>query len=206
MKTSAKIIATGLLAVVFSVGGISQVSTSTGIAVKAKSAKGAAQSNSGQTAIEVTGHPLAATEAVTVQGMPLSKETVQVQKSRQLSFKEESSKAESKVTVGNEYNYLKLTIGAELSKGTFLVEILDPKGVKQGSFSLVTEESTVKGNNTTVMEKVMGNIMKEFRNPMKGDWIVRITPEKATGGVSISIDQRFDERIDMIELNSFEKR
>jgi|GEM_PF-2884539 len=206
MKTSARIITTVILTAVFSIAGISQVSTTTGTAVKAKSVKGAAKSISGETAVEVTGYPLATTEAVTVQGMPLSRETVNVQKSRQFSFNEESTKAESKITVGNEYNYLSLNINADLLKGTFLVEILDPKGVKQGSFSLVTEESSVKGSNTTVTERVMGNIRKEFRNPMKGDWIVRITPEKATGGVSISISQRFVENIDMIELNSIEKR
>jgi hypothetical protein len=206
MKTSARIITTVILAAVFSIAGISQVSTTTGVAVKAKSAKGAAKSNSGEAAIEVAGYPVAATETVRVQGLPLSKETVNVQKSRQFGFNEESTKTESKVTVGNEYNYLGLAINAELLKGTFLVEILDPKGVKQGSFSLVTEESTVKGSNTTFLERVMGNIMKEFRNPMKGDWIVRITPEKATGSVSISISQRFVENIDVIELNSFEKR
>lgn len=122
---------------------------------------------------------------------------------RVIFFKSDSEEKKLSIEVDDIYTNLKLSINATIQEGVLLIEILDPKGVKHGNFSIACQlggkkitlgESKSGGlfddNN---METVQGRILRMIKNPMKGNWVVKITPKNARGQVEIISDQLSNE-------------
>ncbi len=78
-----------------------------------------------------------------------------------------------------------LSIECYVYIGNVTIEIFDPNGVKKGNFSIesqVEEDIPIRGNPN---ETVEGKIDQRLEKPIKGNWIIKITPEKAYGNVNI---------------------
>jgi hypothetical protein len=78
-----------------------------------------------------------------------------------------------------------------VDKGSVVVEIIDPKGQKQGTCTVKSDDSVVLGENSTTQEHVTGEITKDFRYPLNGEWIIRSTPSSALGRVQMDIRQEY---------------
>ena len=124
------------------------------------------------------------------------KDEITIHRSRSLGFQNESKKSEVKITMTNEYNYLGISIRSKFIKGTLVVEIFDPKGDKQGSYTLKTEETVVLGENTISGEQVSGEFDKYFKFPINGEWIIRAVPTSATGTIELVLIQKYIKRTD----------
>ncbi len=129
-----------------------------------------------------------------------SQEEVRIQKSKTLMFDGESKKAEVKVKSTSEYNYLRLSLACSLLEGDVTIEIINPKGEREGMFTVKSDKTTSIGNKTTVEETVNGTMHKTFSKPLHGDWIIRATPSGAKGKVNYNIAQGFEPRIDIINI------
>ncbi len=79
-----------------------------------------------------------------------------------------------------------LGIECKVSMGNVTIEIFDPNGVKNGNFSIesqIEEELPIRAEYYN--EIVEGQIEQRLESPIKGTWVIKITPEKATGNVHI---------------------
>ena len=155
--------------------------------------KNAGKKVNSNTEVVVSGHPstgIGKTEEVV--GYPLDeKDEVKIHKSRIIDFKNESKKSEVKVMMNEDYNFLQFRINCNLDKGNVVVEIIDPKGEKQGTCTVKSDDNVVLGENSTTQEHVTGEIIKDFRYPLNGEWIIRASPSSAMGRVQIGIDQQY---------------
>jgi hypothetical protein len=134
----------------------------------------------------------AAAGAVTLEGFALPQEHwVTIRRTAKLYFDGESKASEVKIKMTDEHNYLTIGIQSSFWTGTLSIELIDPKGVNQGKFTLKTDDLVVTGDKTRVNEEVKGNMQKDFSNPMKGEWIVRAIPLSAKGHIEVSIVQQY---------------
>ncbi|HVN58119.1 MAG TPA: hypothetical protein VMT63_07475 [Bacteroidales bacterium] len=110
-----------------------------------------------------------------------------------ISLKAESQEIKININVPESYKYMSLWIAANLNEGDLSVELLDPNGEKKGDFSVGCALSISRPAGTdqenTSHEVVQGRINKSINNPLKGTWVIRLNPKKATGQVQIEIDQ-----------------
>lgn len=118
-------------------------------------------------------------------------ETFRVDKSTALDFKNESKKAEVKIKMSEEFNDLRISIACVVELGSIEIEIYNPKGEKQGNYSIKSEETITMGDQTTKNSFAQGNIDKNFKDPIEGEWIIKAIPTAATGKVNIRIGQLF---------------
>ena len=142
----------------------------------------------GKEAIEVVGYPI--TDQKT------GKDPITIHRDRTLYFTNESKKSEVKITMTDDYNYLGISIRSEFNQGKIVVEIIDPKGEKQGSYTLKTEEQVVLGDNTKSTEDVSGEFDKYYKFPISGEWIIRAVPTAATGNIKLTLTQMYIKRTD----------
>ena len=77
-------------------------------------------------------------------------------------------------------------VNSLISSGSLTMEIFDPKGNKQGNFSV---ESQMNNQGADAKEEVCGQLNRSFSDPMAGDWSVKLKPKKVTGKVSINYHQ-----------------
>ncbi|MFO7617827.1 MAG: hypothetical protein R6V75_11305 [Bacteroidales bacterium] len=127
-----------------------------------------------------------------------TQEEIRISRHRVIEFKNESKSSETKVTMTDEFNYLNLKIAAILEDGSAIIEIFDPGGEKKGGFT-VKSDGTHTGPNSSVKEQVRGELVKNFRYPAKGDWIIRARPTAAIGRVEIQIFQEYYKGLDYIQ-------
>ena len=156
--------------------------------------------------IRVSPSTLSVSQEKVTTGKTSSQESLSIIRHRRFQFDDESTIAETKIKATDEFNTLLISIATGLDKGTIIVDILDPKGVKQGSYTLVADEPTVVGGKTKYSGSVNGQIQKQFRYPMKGEWIIRATPTNAKGSVNIMIEQKFVPNLEYYEMGLTEKR
>ena len=123
-------------------------------------------------------------------GVESSKTQLQVQRESQVRFEYESTPTEIKIKATEEYNYLGINIRTQLNAGMVNIEIFDPKGNRQGIYTVVADETVESGDKTMITNTVSGSIAKQFRNPAKREWKVKATPAKAFGNVSVVTDQQ----------------
>ncbi len=116
----------------------------------------------------------------------IHEEYTEMESSKTLQFNNESNPAEVKIPVTNDFNLLIIEVHGTFQRGETLVELFDPKGNKKGFFTIKTESSISKGSNTAVMEKVSGKLAKHYRDPASGDWLIKISPDKAVGYIKIN--------------------
>jgi len=91
----------------------------------------------------------------------------------------ESGKKEVVIVVEEENPFLHLNINGSVKTGSVRVEIIDPSGKRQGSFTI---ENSDNGNG----EMVNSSINKNIKNPSTGKWKIQVTSEKATGNIYVS--------------------
>jgi len=105
--------------------------------------------------------------------------------------------------------------------GELTIEIIDPNGDKQGTFSVgcqidsktsekshvyktkdenprvyktISEKSTDSTNdNTKTKEIVNASISKTIKNPIKGNWIIKAIPKEAHGELTIDSGQHYSD-------------
>ncbi len=75
---------------------------------------------------------------------------------------------------------LDLLIRSSVKKGKVTIEVYDPKGTRQGDFTLGSLLNSKKE------ELVNGDILKSLVEPQSGKWKVKIITEGATGSININ--------------------
>ncbi len=96
-----------------------------------------------------------------------------------------SDTEEIKVEVSEDIESFQIAINSTIQSGYLTMEIYDPKGAKQGNFSV---ESQLNSNDKK-KELVCGQMQKIIKNPLKGNWIVKLIPKKVKGDISICTTQ-----------------
>jgi hypothetical protein len=90
-----------------------------------------------------------------------------------------------------QYGPFNLRITSTLFSGDLTVELYDSKGEKQGNFSLANQAILAKPDSVKrpLNETVRGEITRNFENPGKGEWVVKLLPKNASGFVEINSGQ-----------------
>jgi len=108
---------------------------------------------------------------------------------RNIQLDDSSSNEVVKVEVKENAKHLMIGVNSTISSGSLTMEIYDPKGNKQGNFSvesMMSSSSSSKGKNK---ETVCGQLNKSFQDPMKGDWTIKLKPKKVSGKIQINSHQ-----------------
>ncbi|MCX6225802.1 MAG: hypothetical protein NTV01_13795 [Bacteroidia bacterium] len=148
-------------------------------------------------AVTVTGYPIAPvaatpTSMATVEGFALpEKDQVSIQRKASLRFSGETKVSEAKIKMTGDYNYLMIALHGGLMSGSVTVEMIDPKGEIRGKFNLKTDDLVVTGDKTSIQQMVNGDMQKDFRMPLSGEWIIRATGVTAEGVIDIVINQQY---------------
>ena len=132
--------------------------------------------------------------------MSFCQDKVQINRTKRLSFNNESKAASVKIVSSDEYNYLKLKLHCYMNVGSVKVEIIDPNGDKKGSFTVKVDDDIEVGENTFADNKADGKMDKAFKEPINGEWFIKVTPLNAKGNLSIFIIQGFEPKIDLIGI------
>jgi hypothetical protein len=146
----------------------------------------------------VTGSAVGITKVTEAGSEVSTQEDIKISRHRQIEFKNESKSSWTKVSMTDEFNYLVFKIAATLDQGSALIEIFDPKGEKKGGFT-VKSDGVKTGPKSTTKEQVRGELVKNFRYPANGDWIIRTKPTDAVGRVDIMILQEYYKKLDYIQ-------
>jgi len=96
-----------------------------------------------------------------------------------------SDTEEFKVEVSEDIESLQIAIISTIQSGYLTMEIYDPKGVKQGNFSVESQLNS----NAKKKELVCGQMQKTIKDPIKGNWVIKLIPEKVKGDISICTTQ-----------------
>lgn len=108
---------------------------------------------------------------------------------RSIELDDSSSKEEVKVEVAENTKHLMIGVNSTISAGALTMEIFDPKGDKQGNFSVESMMSSNSNSNGKSKESVCGQLNKSFQDPMKGKWTIKLKPRKVTGNIKITSHQ-----------------
>jgi len=148
-----------------------------------------------------------AQESTTTQGREYQAQELQrrdyteMESSKTLQFENESKQAEVEIHVSDEFNLLLIEVHGSFEKGETLIELFDPNGIKKGYFIIKTETNISKGKNTTIMEMVNGKLEKHYRDPIKGNWMIRISPINAVGYININSTVIYHPRMNVLEMD-----
>lgn len=109
---------------------------------------------------------------------------------RSISLSGDSEREEIEIEVEDETLNLNISIKSTLKAGGLTIEIYDPNWVKQGNFSVgiqlnLNKPSSELKDNKSKNEVVNGQIEKKVKEPIAGNWVIRIIPNRAEGSVSI---------------------
>jgi hypothetical protein len=110
----------------------------------------------------------------------------------------ESEKQEIVLPISEQYDVLTFEVKFTNQGGNLTIEIYDPKGEKQNHCSIGSQSNSLKLNpNKNLIEKSLeiigisnrcsGKISKTIKNPMKGNWIVKVIPKNTKGVVNIKV-------------------
>ena len=100
---------------------------------------------------------------------------------RQIELSDSSDNESIELDVSKDIKCLMIGVGSTIESGSLTMEIFDPKGDKQGNFSVESQISS----SAKKKEKVCGQLNKTFKDPMPGTWVVKLKPKKVTGTISI---------------------
>ncbi|MEM7186862.1 MAG: hypothetical protein AAF466_09400 [Bacteroidota bacterium] len=105
---------------------------------------------------------------------------------RSIKLDNSSKKEEIKIEVADDVKCLGIGLNSTISEGSLTVEIFDPNGDKQGNFSVESQMSSSSSSEGKNSEMVCGQLNKTIKEPMKGDWVVKLKPKKVTGKIQIN--------------------
>jgi len=84
---------------------------------------------------------------------------------------------------------LRIGIRAQISSGTTLIEIYNPKGIKQGELSLNFKSESGSNEEREVLEYTSGALDKTISGAEVGEWQIKISSQKSEGTAAMSVAQ-----------------
>ncbi|MBD0403043.1 hypothetical protein [Flammeovirga sp. EKP202] len=87
---------------------------------------------------------------------------------------------------------LYIGIRAHIKSGSTLIEIYNPKGVKEGELSLKYQSDA----NQKVKEYTSGALDKTISNTEVGEWQIKISSQKSNGNIAMSVAQSIKPTVD----------
>ena len=132
-------------------------------------------------------------------------EYIKLERSKAYELDKVSGKIEFIQKVNEEFNYLRIKTEGKFSRGNILIELIDPSGKLERNFTIEAGNKGVENTRPDRMGAVSGQMQKAFRNPSEGEWLVRISPDEASGSLKIYCIMIFNPRTDLIELEQIEK-
>jgi hypothetical protein len=102
-----------------------------------------------------------------------------VEVEQMLELENDSREDEVVLSIPENTREMQIKVYGQISNGRLVVELYDPNGKKEGTFSLSTKGKPGKNAQAT------GNLTKSLRDPEAGDWIVKILPANVTGDIGI---------------------
>jgi len=124
--------------------------------------------------------------------------------SRSILLDGESEKQEIILPVSEKNGSFNLTVSSKIYQGELTIEVYDPKGEKQGNYTVGCQlYTTIQKNNNGQEEKssgktwtnkeiVNGRIDRKIINPIVGNWIVKIIPNRPKGSLKSEYVQQWD--------------
>lgn len=117
---------------------------------------------------------------------------------RQIDLHGDSTTEEIKIEIQKGTAGLDLSINSMIKAGSLTIEIYNPDGVKKGNFSVggQLKPSTIDRNKRDgggKKELANGRISKYIEKPKLGNWVIKIIPEHAEGGVHIRSKQSYED-------------
>ena len=107
--------------------------------------------------------------------------------SRNIQLDGSSKIEEIKLDVAEDISCLQIAVNSTIKSGSLTMEIFDPKGDKQGNFSVESQINSSSSSNAK--ELVCGQLNKTIKEPMKGKWIIKLKPKNVTGDITIHSNQ-----------------
>ncbi len=104
---------------------------------------------------------------------------------RTIELEDSSDNEAIKLEVEDNTECLQIGVNSTIKSGSLTMEIFDPKGDKQGNFSVESQISS----NAKKKELVCGQLNKTFKEPIAGTWTVRLKPKRVTGKINIHSHQ-----------------
>lgn len=101
-----------------------------------------------------------------------------------------SSNSEPIIFKVTEKGTLHIGIRAQLSSGITLIEIYNPSGVKEGELSLDSKSESGSNKNKQEQKYTTGSLDKTISNAATGDWQIKISSQKSSGNVAMSVAQQ----------------
>ena len=98
---------------------------------------------------------------------------------RRISMERDSKSEEVILNIDDDVDSFDLIINSSVTAGVLKIEVYDPKGNNQGTFSVGRQLNAQKS------EQVNGKINKALKDPQSGNWKVNIVPTETTGTVII---------------------
>lgn len=100
---------------------------------------------------------------------------------RTIKLEKDSKTEEVIIPIKQKTQKFELMINSSVTIGKLKIELYDPNDIKQGNFTVGTQLNSEK------KEIVNGHIQKSLKEPLSGNWKVKIIPTDATGSVKIQI-------------------
>ena len=98
---------------------------------------------------------------------------------RKIELNLDSRSEEIIVPIEGNVDRFELNISSSVTTGKLKIEVYDPSGINQGTFSMGRQLDAEKS------ERVHGNIKKSLEAPQSGNWRVNIYPTETTGFITI---------------------
>lgn len=108
---------------------------------------------------------------------------------RTINLDESSKTKEINLEVNEDVVCLQIGLISTIESGSLTIEIYDPNGDKQGNFSVESELSSNSSSSGKNKDLVCGQLNKTIKDPMKGNWTVKLKPKKVTGEIMINSRQ-----------------
>ena len=101
----------------------------------------------------------------------------------------ENSKTKSiKINV-TKSNTLFFNIGSTINSGNVFIQIINPKGHKEGELSLEYRKKSTSKKTTKFPGNISGSLNKIINAPETGEWVVKIKQKKSKGHIHVSVAQ-----------------
>ena len=91
---------------------------------------------------------------------------------------------------------LYIGIRAHISSGNALIQIYNPKGIKQGELSLSFKSKSNKNKDSGELEYTSGSLDKTILGSEVGDWQIKFSSQKSEGTIAMSVAKRLKQAID----------
>ena len=125
-----------------------------------------------------------------ISGQDETKQNIQ----KLIKLNNESEVKEVLLAVQDSVKSIMILVSSNIQAGDVTIEIYDPVGEKHGYFSIGCQpvmankivNPTGKSTYTTNADRASGNLSRTVKNPVKGDWKLKIIPKNASGTVNLT--------------------